>query len=197
MKRSTLLIVFCSSMTLLYSQENIFTAGFQYKPIFPSAFFSTGTNTVSQNSANFSVSQKYGYCAGMILRRGITKRFSFETGINYVKRNYSLNITNTNFSGNYHFTIIGYEVPLQMLIFIRLGERLYMNAASGISLDISPSTIFTFNDYYKHFAERHSEFQGSVLANLGYEYRTEKSGYFYLGASYHLPFTYFYQSSFE
>jgi len=30
--------------------------------------------------------------------------------------------------------------------------------------------------------------QGALETNLGFEYRTKKFGYFYLGASYHLPF---------
>jgi hypothetical protein len=33
-----------------------------------------------------------------------------------------------------------------------------------------------------------------VIAGLGWEYRTEKSGYFYLGASYHRPFDYIFYS---
>jgi hypothetical protein len=32
------------------------------------------------------------------------------------------------------------------------------------------------------------------LANHGYELRTEKKGIFYLGASYHRPFTFIYKS---
>ncbi|MBK7947004.1 MAG: hypothetical protein IPJ85_17600 [Flavobacteriales bacterium] len=30
--------------------------------------------------------------------------------------------------------------------------------------------------------------QGSVIGNLGFEYRSDKSGIFYLGATYHRPF---------
>ena len=190
------LFSFCFLLFALrsFAQENIFTAGFQYKPIFPSSFFSTGTNMVSQNGIDFSVSQKFGYCAGMVLRRGFTKRFSFETGINYIKRNYALEITDATFTGKSNFTIIGYEIPLQGLIFIRLGQKLFMNSSAGLSWDMYPSNIATADSYFKHQSNRHSLFQCSVLANVGYEYRTQKSGYFYLGASYHLPFSYFYQS---
>ncbi len=178
-----------------FSQQNIFTAGFQYKPILASSFLSTGIKTISQNGIDFSVSQKFGYCTGMVLRRGLTKRFSLETGINYVKRNYALEITDTTFTGKSNFTIIGYEIPLQGLIFIQLGEKLFMNASAGLSWDMYPSNIATAGPYFKHHSTRHSLFQSAVLANIGYEYRTAKSGYFYLGASYHLPFTYFFQSA--
>ena len=177
------------------AQENIFTAGFQYKPIFASSFLGTGPKTVSQNGIDFSVSQKFGYCTGMILRRGFTKKISLEFGINYVKRNYGLSITDTTYTGKSNFTIIGYEIPVQGLIFIRLGEKLFMNASAGLSCDMYPSNIATSGTYFKHHSTRYSLFQSSVLANIGYEYRTVKNGYFYLGASYHQPFTYFYQSS--
>ncbi len=191
-----LIILICNLQSAICnSQENIFTAGFQFKPIFQSDFFSTGTKSIQQNGINFSVSQQYGYCFGMVVRRGINKRFSVETGINYVKRNFSLSITDTSFSGKSNFTIIGYEIPIQCLIFIRLGEKLYMNTSGGLSWDMYPSDVQTADTYFKHYSTRHSIFQASVLANLGYEYRTEKSGYFYLGASYHLPFTYFYTCS--
>lgn len=177
------------------AQENIFTAGFQYKPIFSSAFFSTGTKTVSQNGIDFSISQKFGYNAGMTLRRGFTKKLSMEFGINYVKRNFGLSITDTTFTGKSDFTIIGYEIPVQGLIFIRLGEKLYMNSSAGISTDMYPSNVATAGTYFMHHSSRNSLFQFSALANLGYEYRTPKNGYFYFGASYHLPFNYFYESA--
>ncbi|MFH1005531.1 MAG: hypothetical protein V1781_08605 [Bacteroidota bacterium] len=180
-----------------FSQENIFTAGFQYKFIFPSEFFNTGTKTISQNGINFSVSQKTGYCAGMVLRRGLTKRFSFETGINYVKRNYDLSITDTTFIGKSNFAIIGYEIPIQGLVFLRISEKVFINTSFGLSWDMYPSNIATSASYFKHNSNRHSLFQFSVLANFGCEYRTEKNGYFYLGASYHLPFSYFYSSIFN
>ena len=178
-----------------YSQENTFTVGFQYKPIFPSAFFSTGTKTIYQNEVDFSISQKVGYCAGMIIRRGITKQVSVETGINYTKRNFSLSIIDSTFTGKSVFTIISYEIPLQGMIFLRLADKLYMNTAFGATLDMYPSNIATNDTYFQHFSKRHGVFQSSVLANLGFEYRTTKSGYFYVGASYHLPFSYFYASS--
>lgn len=175
-----------------FSQENIFTAGFQYKPIFASAFLSTGTKSISQNGIDFSVSQKFGYCAGMIIRRGITKRFSFETGINYAKRNFGLSITDTSFTGKSDFTIIGYEIPVQLLIFLQASKKGYINTSMGMSWDMYPSNVATKDSYFWTSSKRHSLFQLAALANLGYEYRTEKSGYFYIGASYHLPFSYFY-----
>ena len=180
---------------ICFSQENIFTAGFQYKPIFSSSLFNTVEKSITQNNINFSVSQKFGFCAGMVIRRGFTKRFSLESGINYVKRNYNLKIADTSFTGKSDFTIIGYEIPVLGLIYIRIAKKIFMNTSLGISWDMYPSNITTGDSYFKHTSTRHSLFQGAALANLGYEYRTEKSGYFYWGASYHLPFTEIFNSS--
>ena len=131
----------------------------------------------------------------MILRRGFTKQLSLETGINYTKRNFALSITDSAFIGKSDFTIIGYEIPLQGLIFLRVSDKIYMNASLGISWDMYPSNIATHDSYFWHKSKRNSIFQFASLANLGYEYRSAKSGFFYLGASYHLPLSYFYSSS--
>lgn len=179
----------------LLAQENIFTAGFQYKPIFPSTFLSSDSKTLIQNNIAFTIAPKMGFSAGMVLRRGFKKGLSFETGINYTKRNFDLSITDTTFTGNSDFTIIAYEIPFQGLIFLRLADKLYMNSALGLSVDMYPTNISTRAEYFRHFSRRHGVFQFAALANLGFEYRTKKSGYFYFGASYHLPFSWFYESA--
>jgi hypothetical protein len=38
---------------------------------------------------------------------------------------------------------------------------------------------------------------GGAIANLGMEYRTKKAGYFYLGATYQVPFAPIYRSKFQ
>ena len=179
----------------IYAQENIITAGFQYKPIFPSQFFNKGSE-ITQNNINFSVQPTYGFCGGMSIRRGFTPLISVESGINYVKRRYQLSIIDGSFKGTSEFTIVGYEIPFLGLIFIRLGEKVFMDAGLGASLDMFPSSvIYTSDTYYSHFSYRKNWILAGLLANLGYEFRTEKNGYFYLGASYHLPFTDIYNTS--
>ena len=179
----------------LCAQENTFIAGFQYKPIFANDFFGTGPKTIVQNSIGFSIAQKRGYCGGMILRRGINKQFSLETGINFTKRIFALSITDTSFTGTSGFTIIGYEIPVQGMIFLRLTQKIYMSTSFGLSMDMYASNVYTQDTYFKHSSKFHSLFQFATLAGLGFEYRTEKNGYFFLGASYHLPFSYSYYST--
>lgn len=179
----------------LRAQENIFTAGFQYRPIFPNTFISKNPEPILVNNFGVKVAQKNGYSAGMLIRRGFTKQFSLEAGINYTKRNFDLTLTDTGFNSTSDFMIIGYEIPVQGIIFLRLADKLYAGTTLGVSMDMYPSNVATHDEYFRHYSVRNGVFQFGALANLGAEYRTEKSGYFYIGASYHLPFTYFYLTS--
>lgn len=183
-----LVLLFCSLTPQMFAQEKVITAGFQIKPIFSSSFFNSGPEEDVNQGINFKISPKSGFCFGMVIRKGITNTVSFETGINYVKRNFDLNIKDATFSKTSNFSIIGYEIPLSGLIFIQLSDHIFMDVAMGLSLDFYPSDIRTYGDYFEHYSARNSWFSPAILGNLGWEYRTEKSGYIYLGASYHRPF---------
>lgn len=196
-KKILLLILFSSQSAFIYAQQNIITVGIQYKPVFTVDFLNTADETVSQNGVTFSVGLHSGFAAGMVIRRGITDTYSIEGGINYIKRTYSMKIAEGNFSGESTFRIIGYEIPLSGLVYIRLSEKFYMNVSLGIAADMFASDATTSGSYFKTYSLRKSVFNAGVLGNLGWEYRTEKSGYFYLGASYHNPFSAIYLSRLE
>jgi len=196
---ATCLLLFCILFPMVFccntnAQENVITAGVQFKPIFSSKFFETGPSESVDNNVKFNLKPGGGYCVGMVIRKGITNRISFESGINYVKRNYDLSITDSSNNRESDFSIIGYEIPLQGLVFIQLSDYIFMDAALGVSLDFYPSDIRTYDTYFNHYSARRSWFSPGLLANLGWEYRTEKIGYFYIGASYHRPFEYTYFS---
>jgi hypothetical protein len=178
----------------LRAQEKVVTAGIQFKPLFSSEFFNTGSVSGAAGPASVSIKPRSGYCIGMVLRKGISNTISFESGINYVKRNFRLNVTDDTLSEDTDFSIIGYEIPLQGLVFIQLSDHIFMDVAMGFSIDFYPSDISTTGDIHDHYSARSSWASFSVLGNLGWEYRTEKSGYIYLGASYHRPFESIYTS---
>lgn len=174
------------------AQEQMMTAGFQFKPLFSSKFFNTGPETRSVQGVSFTVNPEGGYCFGMVLRRGLTDTWSVESGINYVKRNYGIEITDSSKTSDGSFSMVSYDVPLLGLVFIQLSDHIFMDVGLGVSLDFFPSDLRSKTDTYEHYSARKSWFSPAVLANLGWEYRTEKSGYFYFGASYHRPFDYIY-----
>jgi len=179
---------------MAHGQKNVTTAGFQIKPIFKNDFLRTSDKVFNKEGVDFSVGTNSGFAAGMVVRHGLTNRFSFETGINYIKRNYELKITDSLFSSTSDFKIVGYEIPLMGMVFIKLSRNIHMNVSMGISMDLFPSNIFTSDDYFKHISVRNHIVNSGLHSNMGWEYRTDKSGWIYLGASYHRPFDHIYLS---
>jgi hypothetical protein len=194
-----LILLFFIGLTA-HSQRNVTTLGLQIKPIVPSKFFDSGTELIQSEFPFYSVQvePKLGWNFGMLVRQGFTDMFSLEVGINMVRRNYKLQYWDSDFdtSLGVEFAFVSYEVPIQGLIYVKLGEQFWMNAAAGFSFDTYPSNVFTTTDDrqdtlvydFQVRAYRTSWVQMAVLANVGFEWRTKDKGYWYLGASYHRPF---------
>lgn len=192
-----LLLLSCFVVFWVRAQERVITVGMQVKPIFSSNLFGTGPAYLTDSSVNYTFAQHWGYAAGMVIRRGYTKTLSVECGINFIARNYTLTATEGSEISSASFRIVGYEIPLSQLVFIRLGEQLYMNASGGFCINMFPSDIFTENSELRFYAGRNLIFNPSLIANIGFEYRTPKSGYFYVGSSFNRPFTPIYRAAAE
>ena len=193
------LLVVSGSLFGQKTNANEFLFGFQLRPIIPNAYLNTAIETA--NSPNFSYSAKsnVGISFGSIIRKPLGKFWNLETGLNFVKRSYSLNFDlsdTVQVSSRQNMTFIAYEIPIQALIYVRLGKAWYMNASAGISIDFFPSETETFSSEkvdstYYDFSQKTYRIKWSALAaqsNLGFEYRTAKQGYYYIGASFHRPF---------
>lgn len=193
-----LAVLFCFALQSLRAQEGVITVGLQFKPMIPMKFITEDAEPQSDDDFQSQIAPRFGMNMGMVIRKGINKMWSFETGINFVQRNFSLSITHPEMpeqkTMNYRF--ICYEIPLQGMVYVKLGDKLYMNASGGVSLNFYPSNIESFAnarkdtttfDYYQKTV-RNSWIQAALLANYGFEWRTKKSGYYYLGVSYLRPF---------
>ncbi len=190
-------VIFFILPVRLFAQQDIITVGIQYKPVFTVDLLSQKDKTVLQNGVNFSIGLHSGFAAGMVIRRGITDIYSVEGGINYIKRTYTMKVSEGNISEESQFRIIGYEIPLSGLVYVRLSEKFYMNASLGIAADMFASNVTTTGTFVKMYSQRRSVILAGVNANLGWEFRTEHAGYFYLGASYHNPFSDIYLTRME
>ena len=116
-----------------FGQKGVTTFGIQFKPIIPSGLLNTGPVTIQEEGTwDVNIGHKLGNNFGMVVRRGLTDRWSIETGINYVSRRYRTDIffRDTAFARE-SFTFVGYEIPVKALVYIQLGERVYMNNALG------------------------------------------------------------------
>ncbi len=177
-----------------FSQKGKTIAGIQYKPILPFSFLGTGKITNDLNNVHFETKLTSGFSGGLVVRHNFTNLLAFETGINYVKRKYTLNISEGTFNDNSTFRIISYEIPAVLMIYTQLGEKIYINGSMGPVLDMYPSSIKTSDSSFSHVAFRNHIFQPSISANIGWEYRTDKSGILYIGASFQKPFSFIYLS---
>jgi len=190
-----LLIVSLIAFTLVPSnstaQNEPAIVGFQFRPIFKNKFFNSGNTKLIQNDVSFSVTPKLGYSYGMIVRKPVAKKVSFEGGINYLKRQYQFGVNDldSSFSTTAEFAIIEYEIPISAMVHVRLSDQIYMNNSAGISMNIFKRSEIELDDDVFYAFNRKAWMNFALIANIGWEYRTDHSGYFYLGSSYQLPFS--------
>lgn len=180
-----------------YGQSRVMTVGGQFMPMLPSGFFNAREVSSVANGVEYTTSQQFGYAAGLIIRKGFTKRFSLETGLRFVQRNFNLSIDSLDngFTSETNYRLVGYEIPVTGLVYVQLDQRWFMSVAMGASIDMFPSDVLSATEEgWIHETVRESWIQLALLTNLGFEYRTEKSGTFYFGGSFHRPFTDMYLS---
>lgn len=190
MIRQSIIILFFLFSSRVFAQERTKTVGVQIKSFIASDFFDTGGSKKNIRNVSIEQSPGYGFSAGMTIRQGFTKRFSFETGINYVKRKPGFKILDDSLKQTFErdLTTISYEVPALAMVFIRISEKIHMNTAAGFSFDLYPSGYLVGDNVFYLDIFKRSWIGAGLLANLGFELRTEKKGFIYLGTSYHRPF---------
>ena len=190
MKGKIIFILFFYFAFNANSQNSKTTFGIQYKPIIPAAYFNAANLSISSASYNFNLKPKYSNSFGMVIRRQINRTFSVESGLNYTQRNFKLSITNSaiNLSDFTTFGMRSYELPLQLLTYVRASENWYLNIAFGISHNVLASDIFSYGEESENYFQKTYRKNGgysALLANVGMEYRTESKGYYYFGTSLH------------
>lgn len=175
------------------STENFF--GLTYKPLIPFGLVGDKPVDIQIESFTTNVKPTFGYTFGANIRAGITKLLAIETGILYTRKNYltNFNLADSSLTAENNFGIINFDIPINLLVYIQLGEKLYANTALGVSLTYNPSNIRTqINPEGANLfiiqASRRGFFSGELNANVGFEYRTEKDGFFYLGFAGKIPF---------
>jgi hypothetical protein len=174
--------------------ENIF--GIQVSGIIPSSVLNTGEQTLKNDSISFTIGSASGFTLGGMLRHNFSKMFTLETGIHYVSRSYGFNFkhdirrdSTLDINDDTKVNLVSYKIPVQWLIYIRLTDQVYMNALFGVSFDFYPSDVTKTRKNYAYIILRESWINVALVASIGFEYRTKKSGYFYIGGSLLYPFS--------
>lgn len=183
------LMAFFAAVGGVLGQAGVTTFGLQVKPVIPFSFFEPETK-LQLDHLSASVQLNGGLAFGMVVRKGLGKALSMETGLSQITRKYGFGIVNdTNgYNGSGSLRFVGYELPVVCLVYVRLGQRTWMNNALGVSLDMYPSDAHQELDYGQAYFFRRNWAQIGVVGNIGVEYRTDHSGYFYGGATFHRPF---------
>lgn len=168
--------------------------GFQVKPIFPGVFIGTTSFESNVGGFNTTFKQGFGYSFGGVVRAGVTKLISIETGINFTQRNYTFDssVPDSNIYVSSGIRYVTYDIPVSALFYIRLADKMYMNVSVGAALSYNPTVVGV-----KIMPESYHDIRqialgkklvGEAIGNIGFEYRTPKSGIFYLGAAARVPF---------
>ena len=167
--------------------ETVF--GLQLRGIVPIDLLNAGSGGFGNDSISVNLAAPAGFSFGGIVRHNFTKMFTIESGIHYIGRQYKLHFVH-KLQGIDEFStikLISYEIPVQWLLYIRIGEQFYMNTLFGVSFNFYPSDIAKIEEKYAYIMVRKSWFNASLPASVGFEYRTKESGTFYLGMSLNYP----------
>jgi hypothetical protein len=192
------MILFLGSTLLsVQAQKSQTLFGLQFRPIFNSSIF--GDNLLEMENEDLIATSelRFSRSLGMIIRHNFTDRWSLETGINHLRRNYWIDADSKVSEDAEKFDIgsVTYELPIEALYYVRLSDQVYMNALAGGSFNIFPTQLATTSENlaFSAKAARVGWVSISLLANIGFEYRTDDAGYFYIGASLHRPLRDIYQ----
>ncbi len=162
----------------------------EFRPIIANSYFGTTSLSLVNDTFSATLRQNYGYSLGGMIRRSYTDQLSVETGINYVIRNFDVQVSvpDSNIYGTNDFSFTSFELPLKGLVFIKLSEAWYSNVGLGLAGVYKASNVGVLtNPGGKHqfgtagIVER--KFSLDVRAQFGFEYRTKRKGYYYLGGS--------------
>ncbi|MDG1332900.1 MAG: hypothetical protein P8P74_11270 [Crocinitomicaceae bacterium] len=169
--------------------------GIQVRPIFPTKFIGDPVTTVSGDGFESSISQRLGYGFGGTVRANVTKLIAIESGINFTQRYFdiSASLPDSNVFGSKSMTFIEYDIPINALVYIQLSEKIFMNASLGVAVSYKPTNTRIQirpegKHYFAMYGLRKNSLGFDLNANLGFEYRTKKSGFFYIGGSARVPF---------
>lgn len=175
------------------SQERVTTFGVQLKPMIGGSLINESDPIQKENDIEFAYNKLFGFSGGMVIRRGFTKMFSLETGLSFVQRNFKMSVFDTkqDYLFEQDFGVVGYEVPVLGLVYIQLSKQVFMNTSFGFAFDLYPSDVAVFEKENRIIMEgkRNSWIQSALTANIGWEWRTQKNGSFYIGGTYHRSFT--------
>lgn len=172
--------------------------GIQARLISPSEFLGSVKTELSDKGFNSSLQQQIGFSYGALIRADYSKNIAFEGGINYIQRQFKASMfytdSVTSISDSNELTFINYEIPLQGVVKIQLSKSFFSLVGLGPSITFKPTSVALIDQPGGKYTFYHSgsvkKFGVDINAQVGFEFRTKKSGYFYFGGSVKVPTSY-------
>jgi hypothetical protein len=165
------------------------TFGIEAKFLLNPGVFNLDSVVLIDSDNNFRAVYQYdgGFGFGGVVRVKLTDFWNIETGINYTRRRFGMTIADLQgpFTGETELRVIGYEIPIKGLVYIQMGKQVFMDVALGASLDFLASDVVSLERTFRFRGFKRRWGNAAVTGGVGVEYRTEESGYFYVGATYH------------
>jgi hypothetical protein len=169
--------------------------GIRVCPVFPTRFIGEPITTLSKDTYTTNIKQTMGYSFGGTVRAGVTKLIAIESGINFTQRNFKIDmaIPDSSIFAKNDLSFISYDIPVNGLVYVQMTEKIFMNASLGVAINFKPTDVGVLTlpggSYsFTHTGRVLHKFGFDLNANFGFEYRTEKNGFFYLGGSGRVPF---------
>ncbi len=185
-----------SKAAQLQGHKTVFGVAAHILPV-DSWYQNSEVNFIS-DSIQSSITKHTSVSLGGEIRHFFTYRFAINTGLFFTPRNYKLNYSShyteaghrgidTTFSREMRF--ISFEIPVHLSGYVRLSRNIFMNVAGGINLNFYPTNIGVENINFQRIGLGGSQFfQLGYTIGIGWEFRTENTGYFYLGGLYQARF---------
>lgn len=194
--RVIIIILFLLPFSLFSQKENKFGVpnyfGFQTRMIIPSNTIGPNALTLTNDYFTTTIQQQVGYTFGGVVRLGLSELISIETGLNYVQRIYGITMQRTDSNIVAHNTMhfIQYDIPLAAVINVKLSKVVFANASLGIALQNKPSNVGIIDHpygihefFHLGIVDIHKKNALDLTASTGFEFRTKKSGVFYIGGT--------------
>jgi hypothetical protein len=169
--------------------------GIEYKPIMAGDFIGKSETNLVFGNFNTNFKQVLGHSYGANIRVVLTPGISIETGIHMVKRNYTVSFyeATINLTSSKQISFLNYDIPIIPYFFIKLSDKIYLANGLGPAFvfslsDVATQSIASSTTKFVAEGRRTHRLAVDLSANLGFEYRTQKNGYFYIGGNARVPF---------
>ena len=196
----SIIVKFTSSYCQLGEKKELFPIhfGIQTKVVLPSSFLGPVTTSLANGGFQSNLTQKTGFSYGAIVRADYTKNITLECGINYIQRQFNAEMSYSDsleaVSDTNKLTFINYELPITGIVKIQLARNIFSLVGLGPSFTYKPTNVALVDLPGGKHTFYHSgsvkKFGIDLNAQAGFELRTRKSGYFYIGGGVKVPTSY-------